>query len=338
MDTLTTGTIIHPDRTQNKERPILMTSTPRPRLKVLERAREDHRPPLRLTGRDFDIIHAVYKHRVLSTSQIEALLFQPNPGRPYSRKKRCQTRLKLLFHHSWLFRNLPYAKPYAPKQDLLYTLDRRGIEHLAVELDLKPRQVAKRSSPRLASTSYQFLKHTLMVNELQILLDLAVRRQGYEIKEWRDELALRQYQDKVTITGPRGGKQTVAVTPDLYNWLTAGEKDFHHFIEADLKTVVIEYDKDEGRDWARKVRAYIAYYDSGKYQERYPVAGKSMRVLVFTLGQGRLDNMVEVTEKVAGKRKSRFWFTTFDQLTSDTILTEPIWRIAGRDELHSLVW
>ena len=156
-------------------RTILMTSTPGPRLKILERAPEDHRPPLRLTGRDFDIIHAVYKHRVLSTSQIEALLFRPSPGRPYSRKKRCQTRLKLLFHHSWLFRNLPYAKPYAPKQDLLYTLDRRGIERLAVELDLKPRQVAKRSSPRLASASYLFLKHTLMVNELQILLDLSAQ-------------------------------------------------------------------------------------------------------------------------------------------------------------------
>lgn len=338
MDTLTTRTIIHPDRTQVKERMILMTSTSRQRLKILERAPEDQRPPLRLTERDFDIVHAVYKHRVLTTSQIEVLLFPPSPGRPYGRKKRCQTRLRLLFHHSWLFRNLPWGKPYAPKQDLVYTLDRRGIEHLAVELDLKPRQVAKRSSPRLACASYLFLKHTLMVNELQMLLDLAAQRQGYEIKEWRDELALRKYQDKVTITGPRGGKQTVAVTPDLYNWLTTGEKDFHHFIEADMKTVVIDYDKDEGRDWAKKVRAYIEYYDSGMYQKRYPAAGKSMRVLVITLGQSRLENMVEVTEKVAGKRKGRFWFTSLDQLTPDTILTEPIWQIAGRGELHPLVW
>jgi hypothetical protein len=338
MDRPPHRTIIYPNQRQKKERMTLMTSTSRPRLKILERAPGDRLPPLRMTARDFDIIHAVYKYRVLSTSQIEALLFQPSPGRTYSRKKRCQTRLKLLFHHSWLFRNLPYAKPYALKHDLLYTLDRRGIERLAVELDQKPKQVAKRSSPRLASASYQFLKHTLMVNELQILLDLGAQCQRYEIKEWRDELALRQYQDKVTITGPRGGKQAVAVTPDLYNWLTTGEKDFHHFIEADMKTVVIDYDKDEGRDWARKVRAYIEYYDSGMYQKRYPAAGKSMRVLVVTLGQGRLENMLEATEKVAGKRKNRFWFTSLDRLTPDTILTEPIWRIAGRDELHQLIW
>jgi hypothetical protein len=314
------------------------TSGPKRRLKILERAAEDQLPPLRMTQRDFDIIHAVYKYRALTTSQIETLLFPPSPGRPYSRKKRCQSRAKILFHHKWLFRDAMPVKPSERKQPLVYTLDSKGIEHLAVELDLRPRQVGKRSSPRLASVSYSFLQHTLLVNELQILFEVATRREGFELKEWRDQGTLRGYNDKMTIRGPRDGKQTVTVIPDLYLWLSTGVRDFHNFCEVDLKTVVIKYDKDEGRDWKRRVKGYIKYYDSGKYQQRYPAAGKSMRVLVVTLTGARLTNILEVIEKVAGKRKTRFWLTTFDRLTSDTILTEPVWKIAGRDGLHPLVW
>jgi hypothetical protein len=317
----------------------LTTSGPKRRLKILERPAEDQLPPLQMTRRDFDIIHAVYKYRALTTSQIEALLFPHTPGRPYSRKKRCQARLRRLFLHSWLFRDAQYAKPSQARQPLVYTLDRKGIEHLAVELDLKPKQVGKRSSPRLASASYSFLQHTLLVNELQILFEVATSREGFELKEWRDEGTLRGYNDKVTITGPRDVKQTVAVIPDLYLWLSTGVRDFHNFCEVDLKTVVIKYDKDEGRDWKRKVKGYIEYYDSGKYQQRYPAAGKSMRVLVVTLTEARLANIEqEAIEKVAGKRKTRFWLTTFDRLMPDTILTEPVWKIAGRDGLHRLVW
>jgi hypothetical protein len=315
------------------------TSGPKRRLKILERVAEDQLPRMRMTQRDFDIIHAVYKYRALTTSQIEALLFPPSPGRPYSRKKRCQARLRLLFLHSWLFRDAQHLKPSEAKQPLVYTLDRKGIEHLAVELDLKPKQVGRRSSPRLASASYSFLQHTLLVNELQILFEVAIRRQGFELIEWRDEGTLRGYNDKVTITGPRDAKQTLTVIPDLYLWLSTGVRDFHNFCEVDLKNLVIKYDKDEGRDWKRKVRGYIEYYDSGKYHERYPAAGKSMRVLVVTLTEARLANIEnEAIGKVAGKRKPRFWLTTFGRLTPDTILTEPVWRIAGRDGLHRLVW
>jgi hypothetical protein len=315
------------------------TSGPKRRLKILERVAEDQLPRMRMTQRDFDIIHAVYKYRALTTSQIEALLFPPSPGRPYSRKKRCQARLRLLFLHRWLFRDAQHLKPSEAKQPLVYTLDRKGIEHLAVELDLKPKQVGRRSSPRLASASYSFLQHTLLVNELQILFEVAIRRQGVELIEWRDEGTLRGYNDKVTITGPRDSKGTVTVIPDLYLWLSTGVRDFHNFCEVDLKTVVIKYDKDEGRDWKRKVRGYIEYYDSGKYHERYPAANKSMRVLVVTLTEARLANIEdEAIGKVAGKRKPRFWLTTFDRLTPDTILTEPVWKIAGRDGLHRLVW
>jgi hypothetical protein len=34
----------------------------------------------------------------------------------------------------------------------------------------------------------------------------------------------------------------------------------------------------------------------------------------------------------------RFFYTTFDQLTPDHALTEPIWQVAGQNELRPLIW
>jgi hypothetical protein len=161
---------------------------------------------------------------------------------------------------------------------------------------------------------------------------------GFELREWRDEQTLRQTIDKVEITGPQGGKQTVAVIPDAYMVVFTDPREFHHLVEVDLKTVVLEYVKEENRDWARKIRAYLSYYEEG-YQARYPAAGKSMRVITVTLGEERLANLVELTEKIAGKRKRRFWYSTFERLRVEkNALTGLVWTIPGREGRHRLVW
>jgi hypothetical protein len=58
-------------------------------------------------------------------------------------------------------------------------------------------------------------------------------------------------------------------------------------------------------------------------------------VLTVTTGERRLANLKKITEEAGGK--SRFWFTTFEQLTSNTALNQPIWQIAGREGEYSLV-
>jgi hypothetical protein len=59
------------------------------------------------------------------------------------------------------------------------------------------------------------------------------------------------------------------------------------------------------------------------------------RVLVVTTGSKRLEHMKRITETLGGK--SRYWFTTMEQATSQPILTTPIWAVAGRDGLHTLI-
>jgi hypothetical protein len=139
----------------------------------------------------------------------------------------------------------------------------------------------------------------------------------------------------VTITGPEGKQQKAAIVPDGYFHLDTGSHDYHHFLEVDLRTVVGKATRWGRRDWARKIQAYIAYFDSGLYQQRYETT--SLRILTVTTGERRLRNLQEITERVGGRK--RFWFTTFDELTSETVFTKPIWRMAGRGgKRHAFVW
>ena len=78
-------------------------------------------------------------------------------------------------------------------------------------------------------------------------------------------------------------EQKVSVVADGYFWLDTG-KNYHQFLEIDLRTVTGQYSDPGLKDWARKIRAFSEYYRSGKYQRRYPEAGSSMRVLTVTTG------------------------------------------------------
>jgi hypothetical protein len=134
--------------------------------------------------------------------------------------------------------------------------------------------------------------------------------------------------------GAQGGRQKVAVVPDGYFVLETKDKVFHCFLEADRGTVVGRSSRWQTRDWRRKILAYVEYHRCGAFTKRY--GGRGLRVLTVTTGETRLANLRAITEEAGGK--ARFWFTTFDQVTPATVLTEPIWKVAGREDLHQLVW
>src|SRR5690348_16432886 len=67
----------------------------RSRLPRLGRVPEAQRPHFRLTERDRQIIHAVYRYRVLTTNQVESLFFMPIEGKTKSLyNSRCRLRLQ----------------------------------------------------------------------------------------------------------------------------------------------------------------------------------------------------------------------------------------------------
>jgi hypothetical protein len=279
-----------------------------------------------------EIVKAVYGYRVLTTHQIQALLF-PSDGK-MGISSRCQYRLQLLFHQGYLWRDELPTRLSEGRRPLIYFLDTKGAQLLAelaeVELDELD------WNPKHNDANHSFLEHLMATNNVRVAVTVAARRLGWSIGKWIDDRGLKSPQMKtvVTLTGPQGGKRRTAVVPDGYFVLDNGTHVYHHFLEVDLCTVTGEASAWGRRDWARKVAAYLEYYRSGQYQAHYGTP--SLRVLTVTTGERRLQNLKAITERVGGK--ARFWFTTFEDVDPARVLTHPIWQVAGRQGTHTLTW
>ena len=274
-------------------------------------------PRMQLMSRDVRVVRSVHQYRFLRQDQIRALCF--------SSKWTAQYRLVRLYQHRYLDRIFS-AVPVG-RGKTIYCLDGRGADLLAAELGVDREKLDwKRKGNRVGG---QFLEHTLAVNQVRIALDLACRKTGSQIGEWADERDLKKAhtreQELVHVVGVRGNRQRVAVIADGYFVLRSGDRKAHFFLEVDRATIA-------NKRWMQKIRAYNAYYRTGKYSRRYKTG--SLRVLTVTTGEKRLANLMASTERAGGGKM--YWFSTFDQATPDNILTTPIWQVAGCEGKHPL--
>ena len=133
-------------------------------------------------------------------------------------------------------------------------------------------------------------------------------------------------EERVAIRSVGGREQRVALIADGYFILRHVGRRAHFFIEVDRSTV-------SNKRWMQKVRAYMAYYRSGQYQARYQT--RSLRVLTVTTSQKRLANLKAATEQTGAG--PMFWFTTFDLVNTENVLSTPIWQVAGGQGNYALI-
>lgn len=312
------------------------SSSDKKRRPTLERAAKQNLPALRLTQRDLEIIQAVYEYRALTTPQIETLLFPPlTPGAVIGRKMKCRERLQKLFHHGYVWRGEIPTVWTEGKKPFVYRIDKRALEWLPNMLGVDSEEIDWKPSERTVSDSG--LNHLLKTNDVRIALTVGEEQAGLRVTQWLDERQLKRAHanDKVMITDPQGQSKPAVIIPDgffaLMSRLT--KKTAYHFLEVDLKTETVQTDNTTYRDWTRKVKAYIAYYHSNLFEQRYQA--KNFRVLTVTASLRRLQNLKKKTEEAGGQKL--FWFTTFEQLTAETAYTAPIWYVASLEEPRSLV-
>lgn len=269
----------------------------------------------------------------------------------------CTSRLRYLYDAGYLEPEEQRTRLSEGRAPLLWFLSKQGRDYVAEMRKVAPKEIDWRQAGSFSAT---FLEHRIKTNDLRISLTLAAARHGFEIKMWLDDHELRKIHsrpaEKVILTRPKYPQepdgevieQKVSVVADGFFWLFTG-KNFHQFLEIDLRTVVGQYSDPGLKDWSRKIKSFSEYYRSGKYRRRYPEAGNSMRILTVTTGQTRLANLKRITERVVGSENesglNRYWFTTFDNIAptyedffNETVLTGKIWQVAGRDELYALVW
>jgi hypothetical protein len=127
---------------------------------------------------------------------------------------------------------------------------------------------------------------------------------------------------------PSGVKAARFIRPDGYFAVTRGDYTGKFLLEIDLAT---EHNPRIARE---KVLPGIAYLRSAGYKRR--VGYGSGRWLFVTTSDRRMNNLKRQTEIVAGGDARVFYFTTFDRVSDDTILTDSIWCRGGEETPTSL--
>lgn len=263
------------------------------------------------------------------------LEFTPTDGKPYSKINRCRERLKWLFQYGYLERKAQTRRLDEPAKPLLYFLDEKGALLIAEKEGLFREQVNWRSQDNQLSDL--FLNHTLAINDLRINFAVSANKLDMTIPEWKDERVLKNLQNRVVVEIKTGGtKQKFNLYPDAYNCIEDNEgSQYHHFIEVDLGTETIKSSGLKKKDFQRKILAYRAYIQSGKFEKTY--GADIFRVLIIAGSRNRMLNLKSASEEIEKKGNEIFWFTTLNQLQNANIISDPIWFAIGNSKLEPLI-
>jgi hypothetical protein len=272
---------------------------------------------MRLTKRDVQIVLTVSTYRLISSAQIEALLFQSD--KPRGRQSSCQRRLQLLYHHGYLDRLRMPVILGEGRFPHVYVLDHAGATLVAATLGVDRATIAWRPHHNLLESPFIF--HSLAINDLRVVITLLAQGNHFELIEWIDEPSFRSAKDQVPFR--MRGAAVVRNYPDGYLELTLPyqKQSAHFFIEVDQGTMSLAR-------WKEKVQAYAEFRARGLSEHHYGT--RNFRVLTVTTTSQRLANLKRASEQAGADHF--FWFTTqaHVDIWNPRQLLQPIWSLATK--------
>jgi len=177
--------------------------------------------------------------------------------------------------------------------------------------------------------------HDLVVNYFRIDVILAAHKsRSLTLQRWVPESEFWSFPDTVEYKTANGKSKKRKVIPDGFFTVRQPHVSQPGMMEELAFLLEIDMGTEDNPRFAReKVRPGVAYLKSEDYQARFGV--NYGRWLVVTTGKTRLANMKDQTEHSGGSQL--FHFTTMTQVSPETVLTGPIWYVAGSDETSSVV-
>ena len=299
------------------------------------------RAPVRgmiLTSRDLDILRAVYRHRLLRSTQLISL----------SRGSRQATlrRLQLLFHHGYLDRPAMQLDWYTRgSEPLVYALGNRGAEILEAEGEV--RRGAIRWDTKNRNLSRVFLHHTLAVAEVMVAFEVACRsREGVRFIPPEEVLAgapestrhLRipfrwQVEVRQDVKPHRLGVEPDRVFGLHFEDAPENRRRVFFFLEADRGTMPVMRKGLAQTSFLRKLLAYQETWRRGLHTAHFGIP--NFRVLTVTTSRERVKHLIAACRSLSGGGSRLFLFTDREELGREDILTHQ-W-VNGRGELVRLL-
>ena len=281
----------------------------------------DNLGPIRLTGRDLEILLAVGDYRILSTSQIKRLFFRSI--------HKARKRLFKLWQHRLLDRRFQPVRIGESQPETLYVLSRQGARMVALRGGLLGE--AGRLTPFERQGSSLFLDHTLARNDVRIALQTAVRHEAGRHMEWRQDKGITGVVNVITGTAsPR--LQRIALIADGRFLLKLGNCSRLFYLEVDRGTISLSR-------WRTRATAYSVLL---RRMQR-SLGDTPFLVLVTTPSEIRARHIGEVVSSVSQNGHPLFFFAPqrlFAE-TSEDLIAASIWGSYGREatkaqELESL--
>jgi hypothetical protein len=253
-------------------------------------------PGFQLTGRDIDLIRAVYDYRFLHINHLSALV-----NRSY---KKVHGRLFKLVQNHFL------ARIEFRFQKHIYVIGPEGIDVL-VEQGIASRELVE-CRLRHQELKELFLKHQLMLIDLRCILELACRGTSVRLATWSEG---KDLWDRV-VTWVDRERLELPVCPDAFLVLEDGSRPegrnrLNFFLEADRST-------STHKRFQQKLIAYHQYLEDGRHTGKYGI--KSFRVVTFTLTEQRAHALSAAAREVLPEHACRhFLFASVQGLS----ITDP---------------
>ena len=268
-----------------------------------KRFQRDPKVSLKLTDRDRDIIHWVYRHRFLSSKHIVSLV--EGSGQGISR------RLNLLFHAGYLDRPKRQVMAFGNNHHMVYGLGNKGANLLASEFDLPVETVDWSRKNRDAKEI--FLEHTLMVSRILTTFRLACQKQkNVEFIEPEHLIKCRQKPPTIKThalswrvniqKGECRQKKYFSfnMIPDSIFGLRVlrnnHNREIYFFLEADRATMPVRRANFYRSSFYKKMVGYISSYKNELFSKYFGF--KKVRVLTMTKSDERIKNMIKVNKNL----------------------------------------
>ncbi len=270
------------------------------------RPREPH--GMMLQQRDLDLFETIYAFDgLLSEAQIRGIFFSGG-------ERACRYRLSKLWQNGYLHKSSREQRQHLPC--MIYWLDGLGAQQVANRLGIKFEQLVWVKHPRWGQVD-----HDLTVSDFRVDVMEAIEQLPHlQLGAWYSEGVFRRWKDTVTFTSEKGAMKKI-VTPDGYFELWMEGKKFRLLFELDMAT------RDNPNFLLEKARPHLAYIKSDLYKQRF--GHNAGRVLVVTKSQLRLKYMKASIERALESAAGIFYFSTFDLVTPQQVLSEPIWYRGG---------
>ena len=287
------------------------------------------RAPIRLEGRDRQIIRLVHRQRFLRSYQIAALLGGSS--------QQIVRRLQLLFHHGYLERPRAQIQYYerGGSKSIAYGLGNKGGELLRREFGIPVDSDSWNEKNHAIGRVY--LEHTLLVSAVMASLELACRKQGNIRLLYEDELGLpvekRPLHWRVTIDG--GTK--LGVIPDRvfaleYPDHTGQIQRSYFFLEADRGTMPVVRKGLAQTSFYRKLLAYEATWTRKVHQRHLGIP--RFRVLTVTTNAARVASLLQSCSQL---KRGHGLFLFADLSVLEKALFSPVWQSGKTGQIASLL-